>query len=574
MVVGLINAAGAVALLIFGIRFLRKGLDRLFAERLDTWIGRVSSTPLRAMLAGTGLGAVAPSSTGGALLVVSLIHARRLTAECGMAILLGTYVGMTVVIALVSFDISGIAPALLLVGVSLFLGTRRSMARGIGQVALALGLIFLSIGILKGATRPLAGHPDVTTLMEVASRHAWAVAVAGMLLSIALQSSKSTIAVGIGLALSGVIDTRIALALVVGANLGISVTALLAGWGDAESRRMGVGLMVCRVPVAAAALWFAGPIASVLASAPGTLSHHMAMAHTLFNAASAVAFLPLVRPISWAMSRLVLRDEGGDELSAVYLDPSWSGDPAVSFSQTRREIARAGQIVLEMLREWWRAIEQDDELLCARVRERDDLVDRLDADVKVFLTRQISDGLDEAQAEYRIRQLRFSSDLETIADVIDRSLVDVAEKKISRGVRFSPEGWEELRGFHAMVVRNLELAVATFESGDPAIARRLLESKGEVRDREIELRTRHFDRLRTGEASAFETTGLHLEILSQLKHISHIASGVAYAVLEPVSGEQERVARDGRRAREDGAVSGAPGPRVAPGGPGTPTMSH
>ncbi|MCA9310722.1 MAG: Na/Pi cotransporter family protein, partial [Phycisphaerales bacterium] len=358
----------------------------------------------------------------------------------------------------------------------------------------------------------------------------WLMLFVGAVASLLLQSSTATLALVIGLVVSGTVSLAGALPLVLGANVGISITTLIFGWREAVSRRLGLGLVLIRLlpAIAGTGLLIAFGVPDALGTAP---SWTIAAAHTVFNAVALLLGLALLGPVASLLEALIPdRAVGSDDDFTI--DDRWVDEPTVAFAQTKREIGSIAARVSRMLDAFWIALKRQDEAACADLEAHERELDKHYRFIKHFLARQMTAELTTEQAVVRLAHLRFVSDLESVADIIERSLVPVVRKKIRRGVRFSDQGWGELAQFHEMVLENIELAAAAFMADDVDLANRLLRHKKKVRDVEIQLRVRHFERLRRGERDTLETTELHLEILSHLKRINDLVSGVAYAVLE------------------------------------------
>ncbi len=526
------QAAGGIALLLFAIRFLRKGLDRLIGERLDVWLGRVAGGPVRSVLAGAGLGVVVPSSTSLSLLTVSLVKDERLSLHRAMALILGAFIGITLTVHLIAINIFHYAPILALFGVLLFQGTNRESWRAVGQIILAVAFLFFGVGVIADSTKVLAATKELPQLLEMAASNPLLLAVLAAALTVAAQSSTATIAVLVAL---GITDERlmtdsVALPFIVGANCGLAATLTIAGWTQAESRRLGLGVLLCRVIVAGAVIYTLPLPVEWMQKIPFGLAGRIAMAHTAFNVVCAFALLPLLKPI--ALFVTALTGNGAREPGTTALKMTrWPDDPAVALTQSKREIGIVCREIVDMLQDAWDALKTGDENIVRQIRKRDDQVDRLDRQIKRFLTQQLAADLSVELDKDRDRQLRFLTDLETIGDVIDRNIVGAAVKKTRKGVRFSEAGWEEIKSYFRGTQATLELASAVFMSNSQDMARKLLEHKTRMRDEEIRLRETHYDRLQRGGQQTLETTELHLELLSQLKHINHVVSGVAYGVL-------------------------------------------
>jgi phosphate:Na+ symporter len=178
------------------------------------------------------------------------------------------------------------------------------------------------------------------------------------------------------------------------------------------------------------------------------------------------------------------------------------------------------------------ALVNNERALASNVSRLDNIVDRLNEAIKLYITKLTRDALDEREGRRAMEIVSFTINLEHIGDIIDKNLCELANKKIKRGYQFSAEGAAELTAFHKRVCESLQAAFGIFMTGDVEAARKLLREKAELRKAEIEAADRHFERLREGRPESLETTSLHLDVLADLKRIhSHICS-VAYPVLE------------------------------------------
>jgi phosphate:Na+ symporter len=185
-----------------------------------------------------------------------------------------------------------------------------------------------------------------------------------------------------------------------------------------------------------------------------------------------------------------------------------------------------------MLREVMTALMTNNRALVADVSRMDNVVDRLDEAIKLYVTKLTRGSLDEREGRRSMEIISFAINLEHIGDIIDRNLCEVAAKKIKRNLQFSGEGAAELTAFHKRVLESLKIAFGIFMSGDPSEARKLLADKSQLRGAELAAAERHLERLREGRPETLETTSLHLDILRDLKRIhSHICAA-AYAVLD------------------------------------------
>ncbi|MCA9294889.1 MAG: Na/Pi cotransporter family protein [Phycisphaerales bacterium] len=532
--ISFLNALGGVALILFGVRFLRKGLYKVVGHRLPVWVTRLTGGPFRSAFTGVIMGILTPSSTSNGLLAVHLVRDGLLAVNRAVVLLMGAYVGTTLLVHLVAADITHHVPIAVLFGVILFLGARSSTVRGGGQVILGISFVLMGVGTVGAIANELRGEQDLLEFVTLASRYPWLVAVLAAVMAAMLQSTTAVLAILIAIALQDhtLVTPVLVVASVVGVNVGISVIAVFAGWRDLNGRRFSIAAMILRTVVAVALLLAVRWSTTAVDVLPGATAQRIAIVHTTFNLIALLVSIPTAGGLMWIVRHVVRASRDQDSIAPQAIDDRWADDPRMAFAQTKREIGLAVRVTVSMLQDAWRSLERRDEALLRSVRERDDTVDQLERHVKAFLTRDLTNKLEPLEFRRRLLQLRFVGDLEAIADVIDKRICETAAKAARRGVRFSDSGWDELRAMFEAVIELLELAGAVFMEERRDLAHRLLTLKDEVRDQELRLRDQHYSRLQEGMKESFETTGLHLEILSQLKHIAHVASGVAYGILE------------------------------------------
>ena len=535
--------AGGVALLLFGVRFLRKGLDRLFGERLGTWMNRLARNRRSAFATGLGVSILAPSSTTVSVLAVQTVQAGHLKPQQVLSVMLGANIGLTIMVQLLSLQVDQFAPILILFGVLLFQFTRSARSRGIGQVVLSLGFIFLAMNIIREsvATSGLADSDDFNDLVNIASDYPFMLAGLATILAIVLQSSTATLGLLIGLAPSGAVSLPIIVPVVLGANVGLAVTALLIGWAQADSRQLALGNLLLKLVLALGLLALLAPLHVQL---PGVntahVSYWIANLHTGYNVLLAIVGLPLVKPVSAVCKHLIPSALANNNrpFGPRFIKGGPFGGVSMALGQSLREIMRVGDIVKSMLQDAWSAMKTSDEALANEVSKRDDQVDQLDQAIKTFLTRVVSEESGTREANEPMRQLRYLAELETIGDIIDRNITELVIKKVRLGAEFSSQGAEELDQFYRMVVENLDIAITAFATQDENLAHQLLRHKERLNGYERELRDRHFSRLNSGLMESHETSSIHLDLLTHLKRINSAVTHVAYAILQDPTTER------------------------------------
>ncbi len=531
----LLDLLGGVALLLWGLHMVLTGMLRAFGPDLRRFLNKALRNRFTAFVAGLGLTALLQSSTATGLMTTSLAADGLVSLVPALAIMLGANVGTTLIVQVLSFNVSTVAPVFFIVGVITFRAGGQSLTRALGRIAIGLGLTLLALHILIDTLAPAEQAPLARALLaSVTQDPVLCIAIAAVL-TWAAHSSVAVVLLVMSLAYSHFVSAEAALALVLGANLGSAINPLIEGGisGNPASRRLPLGNMINRLFGILVVLPFLPTLARELPALQPDVSKMTAEFHMLFNIALALIFIGPLNAMEWLLVRILPdRPRPADPSTPRYLDESLLETPPVALANAAREALRMGDMIETMLRDVMTGLMNNDRKLAGEVSEMDNAVDRLDDAIKLYITKLTRGSLDEREGRRAMEIISFTINLEHIGDIIDKNLRELAIKKIKRRLQFSPEGAAELSAFHKRVCESLQEAFGVFMTGDVEAARRLLREKIALRKAELEAADRHFERLREGRPESLETTSLHLDILSDLKRIhSHICS-VAYPVLE------------------------------------------
>ncbi|MFA9479919.1 Na/Pi cotransporter family protein [Phycisphaerales bacterium AB-hyl4] len=526
-----ITIAGGVALILYGVRSLRKGLDRLFGPQLGRWMRQLASSRMRSFFCGLGVSLAAPSSTTISVLSVQSVQLGHLSAQKMLAVMLGANIGLTLMVLLIALQFETYAPLLILIGVLGYQFSQRRNIRGIGQIILSLGFIFMAIGLIKHGSGMINPEGDLMAMLELAQNHPVLLASLAAILAVMLQSSTAAIGLVVGLAATGAVGLELAVPAVAGANVGLSCSTLLVGWGQTESRRLALGNLTAKVAITVLTLTLLPLVINLVGRIPTSLEMQVALWHTSFNLILAAIFLPLTGPV-YRLTRQIIPPVPETAFGPRYITTKPVEGFSLATGQSMREILRISEIVRAMLTDTWKALVNRDEALALRVQERDNDVDLLDREIKRYLAQIGSqDGNEDGSSEV-MRQLRYLSELEAIGDIIDKNLAELVLKRIRHRITFSDAGWNELNDFYKQVAHNMLIAETAFTTRDNDLARQLLQNKEQLSELERKLRDQHFHRLKTGEQLTHESSAVHLDLLTHLKRINHSVTHVAYAVLQ------------------------------------------
>ncbi|MCC6306093.1 MAG: Na/Pi cotransporter family protein [Rhodobacteraceae bacterium] len=534
----ILHVAGAVALLLWAVRLVRTGVERAFMVALRRWLRLGAARPPLAAATGAAVALAMQSATAVGLLAASFASAGTIAAPAALAILLGADVGSALAVQVLMFGAGWAVPVLFVVGVTLFMRARGRTGRQVGRILTGLGLILAALAMIGAATAPLSGSPAVRSALGYLGGDLPTAFLLGALVAWALHSSIAAVLMVATFAAEGALPGPVALALVLGANLGGSLVAFGLTLGTpVEGRRVVMGNLLLRGGGAAAAL--AAMLAGLVAPGYFAASPHAQalVAHFAFNAAVLVLGLPLARPLMALLARLMPDASAAatpERPSA--LDPAALADPPQALACAAREILRMGEEVEAMLRPILRLYRGWDDALAETIAARESTVDRMHFAIKLYLAR-IGAGHGAGAGLARGMELAaLAHEIESAGDAISRGMLGLARRMSEEQLSFSERGWQEIADFHDRVLTNAQRALNVLMTLSPDDARALVAEKERVREVERALQRAHLERLQEGQAQSVETSNIHQETLRSLKQVNTAFSMVAYPILEE-SGE-------------------------------------
>jgi phosphate:Na+ symporter len=533
-VIHLLNLLAAIALLVWGTHIVRTGVLRVFGESLRQVLARSFGNRFTAALAGVGVTSLVQSSTATCLIVASFVGSGLVGTAAALAVMLGADLGTALMAVVFSFDLSWLSPLLIFVGVVMFISRQNSTTGRIGRVLIGLGLITLALQLIVGATRPLTASPAVRGLLAALPNEVLLDIVVGAALAVLSYSSLAIVLLTATLTAQDVLPVTVALGLVLGANIGSGVLAMLVtSQGKPELRRLPLGNFIFKVVGSLLVMPFLPLIHAELQQWVGDVQQQVVVFHLAFNAVLALLFIGFTGPVA----RLVERLLPTPPLSAAgdrprHLDPVALATPSLAISCAAREALHQADVVESMLRGVLPVLRDNDLALSERLRRMDDTVDGLYSAIKFYLTQISREALSEREGRRWADIVSFTINMEQIGDSIERVLQDLEDKKIHKNRSFSEAGMAEICHLHERLLSNLRLGMSVFLHGHVRDARKLLEEKARFRDLEHEYAANHIGRLQDNTAQSIETSSLHLDLISELKRInSHICS-IAYPILE------------------------------------------
>ena len=498
----LLDLAGSVALVLWGLHMVQSGIQRGFGPDLRRVLGTALGNRLAAFAAGLGVTAILQSSTATGLMVTGFAAGGAVALVPALAVMLGANVGTTLIVQLLSFDVAEAAPALILLGVILFRRGTAARTRDLGRVAIGLGLMLMSLHRLVTLMTPYEDMPSLRLVLGAITTEPVLDVLVAAGLTWAAHSSVAVVLLVMSFAAKGAVPPEAAFALVLGANLGTAINPVLEGVSgdDPVARRLPIGNLLNRALGCVVALALLHRIGPLMVQFDGDPARAVADFHTGFNLIVAALFLPALGPYAWVLRKLLPARVAADDPSRPrYLDHAALESPPIALAAAAREALRMADALEAMLGRAGEVLASTDRRRIGEVRRLDDVLDRLNTAIKGYLTELDPEDLAESDLRRLSQILVFATNLEAAGDVVDRDVMGHWAKRLKRGAPLGEEEQAEARQLLDRLVATVRAAAAVFMTEDARAARQLVAEKEAFRDLEAAATRGAFRRAAAGE---------------------------------------------------------------------------
>jgi phosphate:Na+ symporter len=526
----LFSAAGGLALFLYGLRVLSDALKRAIGDRMRFLLERLTGKAYRGAIVGALTSGTLQSSSMTMVLLIGLINAGALTLAQGIGVMLGSEIGTTLTAQIIAFKIGHYYLPVIAVGFLLSELFRGKRIGDIGRIVLGFGILFLGITVVSGGLKGLAQSEGVLGLLRTCADRPVLGVLIGAGVTAVIQSSSAMTALVIGMGAAGLLTLPAAIALILGANIGTTVTAQIASIGSSlSSRRLAVTQLLVNVLGVAAFVPIVGWYAQLVALTSSSLTRQIANAHTLFNVLVAIPLIPCVAGLVWIATRLVPGRERVERAQPEYLGEQFLRLPTVALQQARRELMRMGKMTVEMLAVSRDALLGQGSLETSAVFEIEESIDTLQDAIDEYLDRIDGSSL-SAGDERRLHVFRHVvGDVERIGDHAV-NIAQRAERARRAGHPFSKQGADELGDMFDRATELYRLSLRALQGEDRDAAQEALEVEKDVDRLEDEYKANHIQRIEGGTCDP-EAGFLFVEILHNLERIGDHAVNIAGDVL-------------------------------------------
>ncbi|MBU3219744.1 Na/Pi cotransporter family protein [Clostridium algidicarnis] len=532
IIIGLI---GGLGLFLYGMKLMGDGLENAAGEGLKSILEKATSNKFMGVLVGAVVTAVVQSSSATTVMVVGFVNAGLMNLSQAVGVIMGANIGTTITAQLVAFKLDTIAPIFVGIGVAIVMFSKSTKRREFGNIILGFGILFMGMGIMGDAMKPIAESQQFKDLV-IAIGDNWAIGiVAGLAMTAVVQSSSATTGILIALAGTGSIDMSIAIPIILGCNIGTCVTALLASIGTSKTARKAAVIHLCfNVIGTLIFIPLRGPLAQLVQQvSPLNVQRQIANAHAVFNITNTIILLPLSNYLILIANKVIKGEDEIEKVGAKFIDDRLLETPVIALGQLIKEVLRMANKAKENVEIAIKAFESDDEKLVEKVYKNEKIINILEQEITTYLVKLSKTEVSDQQKGIIASTFHVVNDIERIGDHAE-NIADLTSEKIIKRLEYTNEALEELKQMYDYTIYSLQLAIESYENNDPNKVEELLNVEQRIDTLEREFRSSHIRRLNEGTCTA--TAGaVYLDIISNLERIGDHSTNIAENINASVS---------------------------------------
>jgi phosphate:Na+ symporter len=522
---------GGVALLIYGIKTMGDAIQDLVGDNMRRLLAFLTGNRIKGVLVGALVTVIIQSSSATTVMVVSFVHAGLMNLAQAFGVIMGANIGTTITAQLIAFNIqeysiiAAIAGAML----AIFGGSSRQRQAGAGLVGFSL--LFIGMDMMQQAMSFLK---DSQRLFENVNNHPWLGLLVGAGVTMLVQASSATVGLTMVMASQGLLSLDTSIAIILGDNIGTTITAVLASiGGNRAAKQAAVAHVMFNVLGAILMMTFLRQFAALVAMTSSDPARMVANSHSLFNILNTLIFLPFVGPYT-AMIKRILPDNSKSSISMAepgtkFLNPNLiEVSPAAGVDAVRKEMVRLGEIAIGMLKDCYRIILERDNKSFQDVFMAEKTINHLTHEIVKYAT-EVGQKVHSDDLSMLLNScVSGVSDVERMGDH-GENLAEMAQMMFEKKQKFSNKALIECREMFDLVIEAMEKSVKAIEAENSSLADEVLALEPKIDQMERVLRARHIERLNSGKCQP-DVGVAFIDILSNLERVGDHAHNIAYIV--------------------------------------------
>ena len=531
---------GGLSLFLYGILQMSSGLEKAVGPRLRSIFEKLNSSPFRGLFIGTLVTAIVQSSSAVTVLTVTFVNAGLLTLEGALGIIFGANIGTTITAQLVAFKLTSVAPYFLFIGfLTLFFG-RRKYVRNVGEAILGFGMIFMGLSLMESSLQALRSWTPFHNAMITMGKYPILGILTGAGITGIIQSSSVTTSIVVALAAKGAIDLSSAVPIILGANIGTCVTALIASIGtNISAKRTALAHLFFNVIGVVLIFPFLNFFEKVVSITSSDVARQVANAHTLFNVIWAFVWIFFTKQYAGIIRKILPGEERVYKREASFLKPQLLNTPSAALEAAKNELVRMAEIVEDMYNLTMDALFKNSTQNYKDVLTMEDITDSLKASLINYLTQLSTDSLSEGEAKELNAILRAVDDVERIADHLT-NVMEKVEVKNSERVEFTEFAWNDLSEIRELIYENIRDSFSMIKDSNVSYLDEVL-----IREERIDYKVRqskenHIERIKKGICNPIAGI-IFSDLLIDLERISDHCVNIAQEFYEVNRVKREKV---------------------------------
>ncbi len=544
-----LNLLGGIALFLFGMHTLSAGLEKLAGGKLEHWLEKATSRPIKGVVLGAIITAVIQSSAATTVMIIGFVNSGLMKLSQAIGVIMGANIGTTATSWLLSlqsidgsegFSILNIlkpttfTPVLAAIGVFLIMFTKSDRKKTIGMILAGFAVLMFGMNSMSAATASLEQNETFCNILMMFSNPILGV-IAGAVLTAVLQSSSASIGILQSIAIStGKVTYSIALPLLLGQNIGSCVTALISSIGaNKPAKRVAVVHLYFNVigtVLFLSVFYLINAFVNLPFMEESLNAVGIAVIHTGFNVLTTALFLPFTKQLE-RLACLTVRDKPGEKKQdAPMLDERLLKTPSVAIEQCRNVSVRMAELTLETLKTSLDIVMEYDQKKCTEVIENENSIDLYEDKIGSYILKISSKDLSETDSKVVSMMLHTIGDLERISDHAV-NIVEAAEEMHKKKIKFSDQAVNELKIMIKAVNEILDMSIKSFMTADVSLAKCVEPLEDVIDQLRNELKSRHIERLRSGKCT-IELGFILQDLLTNFERVSDHCSNIAVYLIQ------------------------------------------
>lgn len=523
---------GGLGIFLYGIKQMGDGLQAAAGDRLRSILNTFTSNPLMGVLAGMIVTILIQSSSGTTVITIGLVSAGFMTMRQAIGVVMGANIGTTVTAFIIGIDIGEYSLPILAIGAFLIFFIQKRKVKNIGMILFGFGALFYGLELMSGAVKPLANLDSFKQIMlDMSSNPIYGV-LAGTLLTVIIQSSSATIGILQGFFANDLISLHGALPVLLGDNIGTTITAVLASLaGSLAAKRVAAVHVLFNVIGATIFLIIMPLYQLVIEWMQGIMNLKpemvIAFAHGTFNVTNTIIQLPFIFVLAWIVTKLVPGEDLNEKYKPRMLDKNLiNRAPNIALQEAQDEIQNIGRMTFDMFRH---AKHYDDKT------EKDILqkyaaVESMYDNVRQYLTKISEKKISKQDAERMSVLFDVNRTFIKVASLTEAYLLDL-KKKEAESIQISAKAEQSIERLYNHVDASLEKTIDMFNVYDRVKKDEIVRLSNDSYALEHDLRKKHIKRLSSGECS-LEGGLLYLDMIAILERIGYHSRNISESMID------------------------------------------